>query len=418
MACQVAMAAVSSKSVHSLVQQLDRAAVELNSEDSTNDTPTSQQGQAALLLDTLGIAHWVAIQIAFSKNGEDAALTLIRQYHEELPSILEIDSVEDNDSPERLLCQLPHGRIGLIRQKANSRSRFVHVLYTSRAFEWINLRQLISTVLTQCDLVEYLVDLDDIIFGWRFLPLLSRTCYNPAQTFRDFSFHDPDALSGDCICSKKWYSKFVDLHTRDNPLSPTDIGHIRTMDLCIVKHLELRKELACGLNHIPLRQTSLRDVVDEVLLAWHQVTVILGLNDQNVQDGLVLLRDNTWAVLKENSCRNTGGFKHSRKDVLQNFAASTEIAWLKENFLIAGLDKASNNICFVCVKYVRNAALIRLDGDDFTACKTSPQWDVPDDRIKTILRDISELLPEVTETSIYIEVKICAAKSCFVLLEF
>ncbi|KAL3679280.1 hypothetical protein R1sor_022236 [Riccia sorocarpa] len=94
-ASQTAMAAVTSKNVHSVIQQLDRVAVELNNE--SND-PLSQQGQVALLLDTLGIAHWISLQFTFKTNGADAAVALIRQYHEELPQILEIDSVEDSRS--------------------------------------------------------------------------------------------------------------------------------------------------------------------------------------------------------------------------------------------------------------------------------------------------------------------------------
>ncbi|KAL3686412.1 hypothetical protein R1sor_008986 [Riccia sorocarpa] len=94
-ASQTALAAITSRSVHNLIQQLDHAAVEVNSDN--NDT-LSQQGQAALLLDTLGISHWIALQFAFSKNGEEAALALVRQYHDELPQILEVDLIEDSRS--------------------------------------------------------------------------------------------------------------------------------------------------------------------------------------------------------------------------------------------------------------------------------------------------------------------------------
>ncbi|KAL3683946.1 hypothetical protein R1sor_001968 [Riccia sorocarpa] len=93
MAIQTTMAAITSKPVHALIQQLDCAAVESNKEAASKHADSDNQ--AALLLECLGIHHWIGIQHTFSTKGEDATLAVIRQLHDELPSILEIDNVED-----------------------------------------------------------------------------------------------------------------------------------------------------------------------------------------------------------------------------------------------------------------------------------------------------------------------------------
>ncbi|KAL3689803.1 hypothetical protein R1sor_016112 [Riccia sorocarpa] len=88
------MAAIPAKAVHALVQQLDLAAVE-NNKELGGDDQMEQEHHAVLLLESLGIHHWLSIQHTFSSKGEEATLTLIRQLHEELPNLLEADSIED-----------------------------------------------------------------------------------------------------------------------------------------------------------------------------------------------------------------------------------------------------------------------------------------------------------------------------------
>ncbi|KAL2650614.1 hypothetical protein R1flu_018742 [Riccia fluitans] len=95
MARQVTLASISSKAVHSLIQQLDGTAVEANRLallDAVNSQPEST---AALLLENLGIDHWFQLQVTFSVNGEEAALALIHKFHNELPMLLELDQMEE-----------------------------------------------------------------------------------------------------------------------------------------------------------------------------------------------------------------------------------------------------------------------------------------------------------------------------------
>ncbi|KAL3691775.1 hypothetical protein R1sor_005426 [Riccia sorocarpa] len=86
------MAAIPAQSVHALIQQLDLAAVESNKE---GNGDSDSMEHAALLLESLGIHHWLGIQHTFSTKGEEATLSCIRQLHEDIPNLLEADLIED-----------------------------------------------------------------------------------------------------------------------------------------------------------------------------------------------------------------------------------------------------------------------------------------------------------------------------------
>ncbi|KAL2612118.1 hypothetical protein R1flu_023810 [Riccia fluitans] len=91
MACQVILASISSKAVHSLIQQLDRTAVEANRIALLESVNSQPESTAALLLENLGIDQWFQIQVTASVKGEEAALALVQRYHSELPTLLELD---------------------------------------------------------------------------------------------------------------------------------------------------------------------------------------------------------------------------------------------------------------------------------------------------------------------------------------
>ncbi|KAL3687338.1 hypothetical protein R1sor_013647 [Riccia sorocarpa] len=92
-AIQVTMASIASTAVHTLIQQLDNAALAANKDlDAANG---EGDGYAALLLESLGIDNWITILHTFMTSGEDTTLSHIRQLHEDLPALLETDVEEE-----------------------------------------------------------------------------------------------------------------------------------------------------------------------------------------------------------------------------------------------------------------------------------------------------------------------------------
>jgi hypothetical protein len=100
------------------------------------------------------------------------------------------------------------------------------------------------------------------------------------------------------------------------------------------------------------------------------------------------------ATLKDSMHNNKFGHRFSGKFLLDLPPVKNEIAWLLQHLFCSGLDKASNNVCFMCIKHICLQALERLTGHDFTPCKENLSWSLPTQILDQITQDLKEILPE------------------------
>ena len=150
------------------------------------------------------------------------------------------------------------------RDKNTDRTGIVHVNYCSRALEWVNMKQLFFEVFTQFSIPHLIPFLLNIMFAWNFLPNVSRFCYRPALVFKDFDVSAHMIGAYECICnSSKRLIQFLDPETIDDTNGDPRM-HVRTMDTTIIHHYGLREVVTLGLNHIPLRNTNIREIVQVV----------------------------------------------------------------------------------------------------------------------------------------------------------
>jgi hypothetical protein len=70
-------------------------------------------------------------------------------------------------------------------------------------------------------------------------------------------------------------------------------------------------------------------------------------------------------TLKAASRSNKYGFRHSGQYLLDLPLVKNKLQWLAEHLYYAGLDKATNNACFMCIKHIHLQAFQRLMGSDF-----------------------------------------------------
>lgn len=80
--------------------------------------------------------------------------------------------------------------------------------------------------------------------------------------------------------------------------------------------------MTCGLNHIPLHQTRLLDVVDELLRAWVQVVDLIRLSESETKVDIEWLEIFFCKELKNAAHKNIGGFRFSNANTLQHFLAN------------------------------------------------------------------------------------------------
>jgi hypothetical protein len=164
------------------------------------------------------------------------------------------------------------------------------------------------------------------------------------------------------------------------------------MDTSIIRDNTLKDNFKSGLNHIPLWQTLLHEVVETVVQAWIQVCIILQIDPAEQSPWI---RNRSWAILKEKASLNVGGFKYSQSSFKKIFPAMDELQWLQQFLFIAGLDKASSNSSFICINHMRSQALLRLQGKDFPPCMDNGEWIDPLQKAEMVFEEICSLLPEI-----------------------
>jgi hypothetical protein len=303
----------------------------------------------------------------------------------------------DAEIPNRVLCTNKYGRIILQRTNDLQGVRFIVVHYCSRALEWLNLRQCFTKVFSHFNLSEH-ISLEKIAFSWTYDKNLASRIYKPSNVFRHFSFIDLLDESSICVClSVKRFRPFLDplTESESSDFCPPSV-HVRTTDLDIVQHPLLRAAIAKVLNHIPIKPTDFHNAITVVIDTFMQLFMILNLSSfgLDLQMACSCLRDLCLSKLRQAAKLNKFGFKFFGPYLFEIPTVNNELDWLLKHLYVAGLDKASNNACLMCICHIRLQAFQRLMGLDFTPCKTKDMWDLPIAVFDNVMHEVTELLPE------------------------
>ena len=109
------------------------------------------------------------------------------------------------------------------------------------------------------------------------------------------------------------------------------------------------------MNHIPLRPTYIVEVVAIALDAFDQLVILLDLHSAQfpVLEARSHFHDMCLSTLKNASEINKFGFKNTGRFLFDSPAVIDGLGWLMKHLFCSGLDKASGNACFMCIKHIR-----------------------------------------------------------------
>lgn len=295
-------------------------------------------------------------------------------------------------SEPRCIIRLPHGRHTVQRSATHASRHFIHLTYTSRAFEWLPLRKIFRECLSTLHPDGDTPDIDSICFGWRYLPPVASVCYYPFQVFCQFSIDQLIFDSTTCICHNKRFIPFHDALTIQEPQLSTDIArpHVRTSNLEFIHNPFLRRTLAAGLNHSIPQPTTFSKALDKIQIAWLELREWLLLDSSKTTAGAQILSNLCYQHYSTGAQQNFGHVRQHQSGVFST-AATSELSFLTEHFYFAGLDKASNNVCIICIHHIRLQALHRLQGPDFI-----PESCSIDAIISHCHAHLEDLIPEIT----------------------
>ena len=269
------------------------------------------------------------------------------------------------------------GRKTINRGKSKANTGIIHVFYCNRALEWINMKKFFSEIFIFLSIPQFVPALLNLIFAWTYHPNVSVYCYKPSMVFKNFDVSTLEDDKDNCIChSSRRFARFLDKDTSGkNGEGIGNKGHVRTMDLNIVQHKGLRHAIKMGLNQIPLRPTLIFEAIQVVFDAFLQVCQVLNIEHlMDMEKAGKKIRTRCRLILLEASKLNKFGFKYSQPFLFNDNVVNNELNWLLEHVYISGLDKASNNACFICVDHIRRQTLERLNSPDFLPCVNNGQW--------------------------------------------
>lgn len=292
----------------------------------------------------------------------------------------------------------------LLVRRCNQRKPIGYVIlqYPCRAIEWLHFRKLFTSMLTEFHFEHLIPELQNIMFAWKYHDDLSMLLYKPSKVFKQFDFISLLDSSNLCAChTAKRFQRYIDPQTIEERSSfiSADV-HVRTTDVHIIQNLELRNAVGMGLNHIPVKPTSLSACLATTMDALSQIVTILNLEATNfpISEASEWLRSQCLLQLKVASKTNKFGFKFSGKDLFQIPAVRDEVSWITKHLYCAGLDKATNNVCFICIKHIRLLALERLSSQDFTPCRDQSGWELQSYILKETTVQLHGLIPELQVT--------------------
>ena len=258
------------------------------------------------------------------------------------------------------------------------------------------MKQLFSEVFTQFSISHMIPLLLNIMFAWNFLPNVTKFCYRPASVFKDFSVNAHINTSYNCICNNsKRLVQFLDPDTLDGTDGYSK-EHVRTMDTNIIHNKGLREAITLGLNHIPLRNTNVRETVQVVIDTFGQVCRVLKVDELiDMDEAFKVVRAKTKDKLISAMRENLFGFGYSKPYLFSEKAVESELSWLLKHIYISGLDKATSNACFICISHIRDQALLRLNSPDFEPCKHNATWESIENVTHRVKLELGSLLPEL-----------------------
>jgi hypothetical protein len=222
--------------------------------------------------------------------------------------------------------------------------------------------------------------------------------YKPARVFKNFSFvhllDEPQPYACNTTIRLRRFCDPLTINEHSQFCKPS--CHVRTMNLDIIQHPGLCAALKQGLNYIVLRPTHIAEAVATVLNAFDQLIPILQLDliQFPINEARERLHSICLHALKTANRSNKFGFRQSGQFLFDQIPVLNEIDWLSKHLYCAGLDKASNNACFICIKHIRLQALERLMGKDFAPCKTQDIWALPTSIFDSVKEQLLTLLPE------------------------
>ena len=240
------------------------------------------------------------------------------------------------------------------------------VKYVNKGLDDINLQRIFNNTVIADNLPDSIRHSDyKPIVTYKLVSTIRNKIFNYKDTINNINIENGTLknYASDCECST---SKFKD----------DKLGHIVTGDLKFIENNRLRKLLSKGPNYREPRNKNYKTCIREIMLALDKCT--RSMSDKFKID---ITEFDEWKskiieTVEERSkvCKKKLNFRKV-SPLLQDEETQKYLKEIHEKFVMVPIDKATNNIAFICKKYYIDRILkeIGLDGTPSTTYEISNQ---------------------------------------------
>ena len=259
--------------------------------------------------------------------------------------------------------------------------------FSNKALDFINLSKLLRSPAAMASLPPQIdkTEIPMIIYTLN-QPIRSKIFnYNDFIKSLDLNEFVNNNTSIKCSC-KDFDSSFVNNH----------FGHIITGDLNIVDNLKLKNILFKGPKYREPVEINWREARDQIKLGLEEYLEKLsnekGLDKSYFSEWIttvLTLVDDKIALLK-NKIKTK-----PVKPIFKDQAVKNQLSQLKESFVIVPIDKATNNIAFICKQFYANVLVKELDFPSPNNCDSSTYHQIHNLDKKQIIKEHKTFLKKL-----------------------
>ena len=225
--------------------------------------------------------------------------------------------------------------------------KFIKVHFRNKGIEMIDLPRILNSKTVRNAIPAFIFDKRLPVVSYSYCKTIGPTIFNFKQSIKDFNF-DTDVSNRFCNCT-------------DSPFIDSQIGHILTGNLNIIKDRKLRKLIQKGPSYREQNNINwdinlkiCKKAVREYKVKWAEreevATEVLGEWEGTVLDIMERRIEN---IKKKHKQQH----RTYRKQVLREKRHLEYLENFQKRYVLVSADKAKNNVIVVCKKYYLDVVL-------------------------------------------------------------
>ena len=231
------------------------------------------------------------------------------------------------------------------------RRNFLHIKFQNKGIDAVNISNILNNKHVQSAIPPYFKNKETPLISYTYSTPVASKIFNYKEVLQSLDLDDFKAHPPSCTCSS-------------SPYLYSPAGHVVTGDLNIVENEQLKNILAKGPKYREPKSFSwkynfklIMDSVEDYARRWAS-------QEEEETNSLSEWVKSFRSLLKRRISKLQHKMSSKAKPVLNSNNVASSLSSLHDKYVVVPVDKASNNIAFVCKTYYINCLLDELGLND------------------------------------------------------